>query len=218
MNSPDGTRRSFLRSSAAFAGTTSLLSGLLRAQTKEADRPLFAYVGTFSSPLRDVLPTQVDLPPGNGRGIHLFRVDRADRGDDARRRPRDGHQPEPPGRERGRHPPVLRQRDRPRGRGQGGHGQRLRHRPGRRDAEAAQHRPLRRGRPDLREPPPVRQVPARGQLLRRLGRGAAGPRRREAWATPPTSRPTTARSARRRRPTPRRGASPSAATTGRTPT
>ena len=38
--------------------------------------PLLAYVGTFSSPLRDVLPTQVDLPPGNGRGIHLFRVDR----------------------------------------------------------------------------------------------------------------------------------------------
>jgi hypothetical protein len=29
-----------------------------------------AYVGTFNSPLRDVLPTQVDLPPGNGRGIH----------------------------------------------------------------------------------------------------------------------------------------------------
>jgi 6-phosphogluconolactonase (cycloisomerase 2 family) len=35
-----------------------------------------AYVCTFSSPLRDVLPTQVDLPPGNGRGIHLFQVDR----------------------------------------------------------------------------------------------------------------------------------------------
>jgi 6-phosphogluconolactonase (cycloisomerase 2 family) len=34
-------------------------------------------VGTFSSPLRDVLPTQVDLPPGNGRGIHLFQVNRA---------------------------------------------------------------------------------------------------------------------------------------------
>jgi 6-phosphogluconolactonase (cycloisomerase 2 family) len=33
-------------------------------------------VGTFSSPLRDTLPTQVDLPPGNGRGIHVFRVDR----------------------------------------------------------------------------------------------------------------------------------------------
>lgn len=39
-------------------------------------RPLIAYVGTFSSPLRDVLPTQVDLPPGNGRGIHVFQVDR----------------------------------------------------------------------------------------------------------------------------------------------
>lgn len=41
-----------------------------------AGRPLYAYVGTFSSPLGDVLPTQVDLPPGNGRGIHCFRVDR----------------------------------------------------------------------------------------------------------------------------------------------
>ncbi|MCX6952184.1 MAG: lactonase family protein [Verrucomicrobia bacterium] len=38
--------------------------------------PLMAYVGTFSSPLHHVLPTQVDLPPGNGRGIHLYRVDR----------------------------------------------------------------------------------------------------------------------------------------------
>ncbi len=49
---------------------------LLPAQSPDADRPLMAYVGTFSSPLRDVLPTQVDLPPGNGRGIHLLRVDR----------------------------------------------------------------------------------------------------------------------------------------------
>jgi 6-phosphogluconolactonase (cycloisomerase 2 family) len=49
------------------------------AQSHEtaSDRPLMAYVGTFSSPLRDTLPTQVDLPPGNGRGIHLFRVDRS---------------------------------------------------------------------------------------------------------------------------------------------
>src|SRR6185369_2012979 len=38
---------------------------------------LMAYVGTFSSPLHNVKPTQVDLPPGNGRGIHLFQVDRA---------------------------------------------------------------------------------------------------------------------------------------------
>jgi len=40
--------------------------------------PLMAYVGTFSAPLRDTLPTQVDLPPGNGLGIHMFRVDRSD--------------------------------------------------------------------------------------------------------------------------------------------
>lgn len=42
----------------------------------ETSGPLRAYVGTFSSPLVDVLPTQVDLPPGNGRGIHIFDVDR----------------------------------------------------------------------------------------------------------------------------------------------
>ncbi|MCC6508450.1 MAG: beta-propeller fold lactonase family protein, partial [Pirellulaceae bacterium] len=46
----------------------------LHAQTEGGK--LMAYVGTFSSPLKDTLPTQVDLPPGNGRGIHLFEVDR----------------------------------------------------------------------------------------------------------------------------------------------
>ncbi|MGV3486778.1 MAG: lactonase family protein [Planctomycetaceae bacterium] len=45
-------------------------------QSDEPDRPLVAYVGTFSSPLQDVLPTQIDLPPGNGRGIHLFHINR----------------------------------------------------------------------------------------------------------------------------------------------
>jgi 6-phosphogluconolactonase (cycloisomerase 2 family) len=49
---------------------------MLRAEPDGGDGPLLAFVGTFSSPLRDVLPTQVDLPPGNGRGIHVFRVDR----------------------------------------------------------------------------------------------------------------------------------------------
>ena len=38
---------------------------------------LFAYVGTYSSPPVDTPPGKVDLPPGNGRGIHIFRVDRA---------------------------------------------------------------------------------------------------------------------------------------------
>src|SRR2546421_3157931 len=71
------SRRSFLNSSVALAGATLLTGRLLRAAPGEAVAPLIAYVGTFSSPLRDVLPSQVDLPPGNGRGIHLFRVDRA---------------------------------------------------------------------------------------------------------------------------------------------
>src|SRR5689334_11830116 len=53
-----------------------LLSALLASSSADAAEPLIAYVGTFSSPLHDVLPTQVDLPPGNGRGIHIFRVDR----------------------------------------------------------------------------------------------------------------------------------------------
>src|SRR5437764_7254171 len=73
----DSSRRSFLKASVTFAVTTPLAAGSLRAQTAKAAGPLLAYVGTFSSPLRDVLPTQVDLPPGNGRGIHLFQVDRA---------------------------------------------------------------------------------------------------------------------------------------------
>src|SRR5262245_21032237 len=69
------TRRSFLKSSLALA-TMPLVAGTARAQADASGRPLVAYVGTFSSPLKDVLPTQVDLPPGNGRGIHLFYVNR----------------------------------------------------------------------------------------------------------------------------------------------
>jgi 6-phosphogluconolactonase len=69
------TRRSFVKASVALAGATALLDDTLHAQPKETG-PLLAYVGTFSSPLRDTLPTQVDLPPGNGRGIHIFQVDR----------------------------------------------------------------------------------------------------------------------------------------------
>src|SRR5258708_23113037 len=77
MTPVDRSRRSFLKNSVALVGTTPLVAGSLPARADEAGGPLIAYVGTFSSPLRDVLPTQVDLPPGNGRGIHLFRVDRA---------------------------------------------------------------------------------------------------------------------------------------------
>jgi 6-phosphogluconolactonase len=48
-----------------------------RTEPRQGAGSTIAYVGTFSSPLRDTLPTQVDLPPGNGRGIHIFRGDRA---------------------------------------------------------------------------------------------------------------------------------------------
>jgi 6-phosphogluconolactonase (cycloisomerase 2 family) len=73
MNPLRPSRRGFLQTSAALAAALPFLGARGREQ---ATAPLLAYVGTFSSPLRDVLPTQVDLPPGNGKGIHLFRVDR----------------------------------------------------------------------------------------------------------------------------------------------
>lgn len=76
MTPPDRSRREFLKTTLVVAGTTPLVANSLQAKAVEAAGPLMAYVGTFSSPLRDMLPTQVDLPPGNGRGIHLFRVDR----------------------------------------------------------------------------------------------------------------------------------------------
>jgi len=81
MMLPNRSRRSFLKSSVAWAGSGALLAAMptaaiSTARGAEGSGALMAYVGTFSSPLRDVLPTQVDLPPGNGRGIHLFQVDR----------------------------------------------------------------------------------------------------------------------------------------------
>lgn len=71
MNHP--SRRDVLRTAGWLAGV-GVVEG---AEEKGVGGrvPLMVYVGTFSSPLKDVLPTQVDLPPGNGRGIHLFRAD-----------------------------------------------------------------------------------------------------------------------------------------------
>jgi len=70
------TRRTFLATSlSAIAAQSTLSSRAAFGQSAGTSR-LFAYVGTFSSPLKDVLPTQVDLPPGNGRGIHIFEVNR----------------------------------------------------------------------------------------------------------------------------------------------
>ncbi len=74
MQSAFDTRRQFLQASLGVAGVAAT-ANISMGQTA-ASKPLMAYVGTFSSPLTDVLPTQVDLPAGNGRGIHLFHVDR----------------------------------------------------------------------------------------------------------------------------------------------
>ena len=70
------TRRTFLHGAAALTGAAAARDPDVVNASEPAERPLFAYVGTFSSPLRDTLPTQVDLPPGNGRGIHIFQVNR----------------------------------------------------------------------------------------------------------------------------------------------
>ena len=66
MPAPLPSRRRFLVQSAA----TALLGA--SAQAAGGKVKLIAYVGTYTSPLKNMRPTQVDLPPGNGRGIHLF--------------------------------------------------------------------------------------------------------------------------------------------------
>ena len=71
------SRRVFLKATAGAAVQLAATTPALLARGNAPGGPLMAYVGTFSSPLQDVLPTQVDLPPGNGRGIHLFEADRA---------------------------------------------------------------------------------------------------------------------------------------------
>ena len=76
VNPPRILRRSFLKTTTALAAG-SLLAPLIRARGADAKGRLIAYVGTYTSPLQNMRPTQVDLPPGNGRGIHLFEVDRA---------------------------------------------------------------------------------------------------------------------------------------------
>ena len=77
MNRRHPSRRSFLKSSTTLLALSPLTGFQPRTGSEKAAGTLVAYVGTFSSPLRDTLPTQVDLPPGNGRGIHLFQVDRS---------------------------------------------------------------------------------------------------------------------------------------------
>lgn len=70
-------RRFFLKTAIGAAMAAPSLTTWLSAEAPTAPGPLMAYVGTFSSAPVDAPPGKVDLPPGNGLGIHLFRVDRA---------------------------------------------------------------------------------------------------------------------------------------------
>ena len=75
----ESTRREFLVTAGVVTGAAAGLHSAATAGTPTnsgAAGPLVVYIGTFSSPLKDVLPTQVDLPPGNGRGIHIFHMNR----------------------------------------------------------------------------------------------------------------------------------------------
>jgi 6-phosphogluconolactonase len=71
------TRRSFVKSATGLAAVAPGLARAAAPQPATPDAPLFAYVGTYSSAPVDTPPGKVDLPPGNGRGIHVYRVDRA---------------------------------------------------------------------------------------------------------------------------------------------
>jgi len=70
------SRRSLLKLSSVLAAGLVLPNPLKAAPSAQKGK-LIAYVGTYTSPLQNMKATQVDLPPGNGRGIHLFEVNRS---------------------------------------------------------------------------------------------------------------------------------------------
>ena len=76
-SAPTSLCRSFLKGSIALLSGGFLLALPPVAKAAEDKGPLMAYVGTYSSPKPFIRHGEVALPPGNGRGIHLFQVDRA---------------------------------------------------------------------------------------------------------------------------------------------
>ncbi len=71
---PPFSRRVFLQAASTLA-SGAIAAPVLGADLQQA--PLIAYVGTYSSPLKNLSAPPVDRPPANGRGIHIFDVDRA---------------------------------------------------------------------------------------------------------------------------------------------
>lgn len=72
MPSSFPNRRAFFHTA-----TAALLSPYLSATAAGSAQKVIAYVGTYTSPLKNMRATQVDLPPGNGRGIHILEMDPA---------------------------------------------------------------------------------------------------------------------------------------------
>ena len=71
------TRRSFVGRASGFMAMTPVVALAEATRQRGQGSTLLAYVGTYSSSPVDTPAGKVDLPPGNGRGIHIFRVDRA---------------------------------------------------------------------------------------------------------------------------------------------
>ncbi len=70
------SRRTFVTHAAGAAALAPTAARSLASQPAPSPASLLLYVGTYSSAPVDTPPGKVDLPPGNGRGIHIFRVDR----------------------------------------------------------------------------------------------------------------------------------------------
>ena len=180
------TRRSFVKSA---TGLAAVAPGLARAATQQPaaqDGTLFAYVGTYSSAPVDTPPGKVDLPPGNGRGIHVYRVDRATGGADARERRPALHEPECARFRCGRHARLLHQRHRCRRQRHIRYGDCLRRGPAHGSLDVAEHR----------EPPAASARPMRASTLEastcwspttRVDRlPCCRLRQTDGWARPPT--------------------------------
>ena len=73
----NSSRRAFLKTTSSLVAAPLVAAAASANAASEAKGKLIAYVGTYTSPLKNMKATQVDLPPGNGRGIHLFEVDPA---------------------------------------------------------------------------------------------------------------------------------------------
>lgn len=71
------TRRAFVHRALGAAAAATPLVAAFAAQPARSRGPLLAYVATYSSPPLPPPPGKVDVPPGNGRGIHIFEINRA---------------------------------------------------------------------------------------------------------------------------------------------